>query len=112
MTYMSFKTISISALLAAGLIISCGSEGPDLSQYDAACQRVLECDPQADTIPGGPSVLERSCKEFLGNLSQQAPEAVSGVVACLEETPCEELSFMECAAGAQEELQGLIPGEM
>lgn len=102
------KKILVLSLMMTALIalVSCGKKKPDGSQYEAVCAKVAKCDKQMAAFPE----IDKHCVKMFVSLEQKLPAAVSPAVECINNTPCEELSFAKCSEGMAQNLQGMIPG--
>lgn len=99
------KKILVLSLMVTVLMVSCGKKKPDGSQYEAVCAKVAKCDKQMTAFPE----IDRHCVKMFVSLEQKLPSAVSPTVECINNTPCEELSFAKCSEGMARNLQGMIP---
>jgi hypothetical protein len=108
---MTMKKIPVLSLLMTGLltvifVISCGKKKPEGSQYEAVCAKVAKCDRQMAAFPE----IDRHCVKMFVSLEQKLPGSVAPAVECINNTPCEELSFAKCSEGMAKNLQGMVPG--
>jgi hypothetical protein len=95
-----FTAIAVSAIVLS----SCGKKKPDTSAYADVCAKVVKCDAQFGAIPDA----QKHCQNFMAQLEQKFAATVPAITECINNTPCEELSFQACGAENLQQLKGLM----
>ncbi len=99
------STILFAVLATSAIIISsCGKKKPDTSAYAEVCAKVVKCDVQFGAIPDA----QKHCQNFMAQLEQKFAATVPQITECINNTPCEELSFQACGQDNLQQLKGLM----
>ncbi len=99
------KKFPVLFVVTALILAACGKKEPDGAQYEAVCAKVAKCDKQMAAFPE----IDKHCVKMFVRMEEKLPAAVPPVVECIENTPCEELSFARCSEGFARGLQGMVP---
>ena len=101
------KIIAVPFALVALFALSfCGEKAKvDTSKYEAACAKVAKCDAQMATFPE----IDKHCVKMFVDLEKKLPSAVTPTLACINDTACEQLSFIACSQDMAKALDGMIP---
>lgn len=101
------RFLSILVIFAAVIFVSaCGPKSNDATKYAEVCAKVAKCDTQMSAFPD----IEKRCADLFLSLEKKLPEAAAPAIKCIEETPCESLSFAKCSESIAKSMQGMIPG--
>jgi hypothetical protein len=97
------KTILIVLLLF--ISFSCKKQNEDLSSIENICKKVAQCDKEFQKFKD----IDKYCISFFVKLKKNKFSSLNKIIECLNDTPCESLSFQECTIEYVKELQNMKP---
>lgn len=103
-----------SVIILVTAFAACGKKKADTAQFEPVCQKILKCSKAGESNPAFAHLLQPdNCTKFFAKMSakKQMAAALPKLVACVNDTKCEELNMNTCFAQAMQGMQVPMMGQ-